>query len=243
MPVETYVHASPVHRINDLAVSERPQERLERLGARALSDTELIAMILRSGSKGHNVLHVASELLRRAGSLPQLVAWSDAEFVSIKGIGRVKALQLVTVVEICRRVLAHSGETYPVLDAPGKVADYMRSHASGLEVEKFWTLCLNRKNRLLRLCEVTSGTASNSLVHPREVFREAIRYGASAVICVHNHPSGETHPSSADIKVTRQLREAAKILSIDLLDHVIVPSTAANADSIGFYSFQESGLL
>jgi len=229
--------------LSDIAVSERPQERLEKLGPAALSDTELLAMLLRSGSKGMNVLAVASKLIADAGSLSGLVAWSDADFQNIKGIGKVKALQLVTVVEICRRVLAQKGDAQPILDAPELVAQFMRPHLVGLEVERFWTLCLNRKNRLIRLCQVTSGTASNSLVHPREVFREAIRHGSTAVICVHNHPSGDPAPSAADIKVTRQLREASQILNIELLDHVIVGNSSRDPKSLGYYSFQESGLI
>ncbi|MEM9159261.1 MAG: UPF0758 domain-containing protein, partial [Verrucomicrobiota bacterium] len=139
-------------RLSELANADLPQERLERLGPKALSDSELLAMIIRSGSKGRNVLSVASDLLKEAGSLARLVNWSDAEFSKIKGIGPIKALQLVTVVEICRRVLANPEDAQPILDEPEKVATFMRSHASGLEVEKFWTLCLNRKNRLTRFC-------------------------------------------------------------------------------------------
>lgn len=234
----------PAHsKLLEIAEAERPQERLERLGAAALSDVELIAMILRSGSKGYNVLQVASTLLSDAGSLSQLINWNDAEFVRIKGIGKVKALQLVVVIEICRRILAAEEESLPVLDDPGRVYNYMRSRTIGLEVEKFWTICLNRKNRLLRVCEATSGTASNSLVHPREVFREAIRFGASSVICVHNHPSGDPAPSAADIKVTRQLKNAAETVGIPVLDHVVVGNTKTDPNAIGWYSFQESGLL
>ena len=166
----------------ELAETERPQERLQRLGASALSETELLAMLLRSGSKGHNVLNIASEIINDAGSLSNLVSWDDSEFRRFKGIGKIKALQLVTVVEICRRVLAANNEANPVLDSPERIFEFMRSRTIGLEVEKFWSLCLDRKNRLIRSCEVTSGTASHSLVHPREVFREAIRHGASAII-------------------------------------------------------------
>mgnify|MGYP005747843379 CR=1 FL=1 len=227
----------------EIAEAERPQERLERLGASALSDVELIAMILRSGSKGHNVLNVAASLLNDAGSLSQLIHWSDGEFVKFKGIGKVKALQLVVVIEICRRILASEEEDLPILDDPKRVFKYMRSLTIGLGVEKFWTLCLNRKNRLLRVCEATSGTASNSLVHPREVFREAIRFGASAVICVHNHPSGDPSPSAADIKVTRQLRDASNVLGIPILDHVIAGSPKTDPSGLGWYSFQDSGML
>lgn len=230
-------------RLADLSVSERPQERLEALGAQSLSDTELLAMILRSGSKGRNVLSVASEILQESGSLNGLLKWTDAEFRAVKGIGHVKALQLITIVEICRRVRERSPVTAPILDSPDLVFDYMRRDAHSLDVEKFWTLCLNRKNRLIKKVEITSGTASNSLVHPREVFREAIRQGASAVICAHNHPSGDPAPSAADIKVTRQLRESAKIVGIDLLDHVVLGNPEHDPRSRGYYSFQESGLL
>ena len=230
-------------KLLELAESERPQERLERLGPGALTDSELLAMILRSGSKGYNVLEVASQLLRQAGSLAGLVSWSDSAFREIRGIGKIKALQLVTVVEICRRVIANPSEAAPVIDDPEKAYRLVQPSAMGLEVEKFWTLCLNRKNRLIRSCEVTSGTASNSLVHPREVFRDAIRYGASAVICVHNHPSGDPSPSAADIAVTRQLREAAQVIGIDLLDHVIAGDAQSDPRGQGYYSFQEAGML
>lgn len=230
-------------RLADISVGERPQERLEAHGAKSLSDTELLAMILRSGSKGRNVLSVASEILQGAGSLNGLLKWSDSEFRSIKGIGKVKALQLITIVEICRRVRERSPATAPILDSPDLVFDFMQREAHGLEVEKFWTLSLNRKNRLIKLSEITSGTASNSLVHPREVYREAIRQGASAIICAHNHPSGDPAPSAADLKVTRQLRDAASVLNIDLLDHVIVGAPEHDPRSIGFYSFQEAGLI
>jgi len=234
-------YATP--RIRDLRQSELPQERLERLGPAALSDTELLAMLVRSGSKGLNALGVASRLLDDAGSLAGLVSWQESQFRSVKGIGKVKALQLVAVVELCRRALAHSSEIEPVFDAPEKVYAHMKAVAMGLEVEKFWTLALNRKNRLLRLCETTSGTASNCLAHPREIFREAIRNGACAIICVHNHPSGDPAPSGADLKITRQLREASKVLAIDLLDHVIVGHPGRDPAGQGYYSFQQAGIL
>lgn len=236
-----YNQLSPT--IKELAVGERPQERLEKHGPKALSDSELLAMILRTGCKGHNVLNVASDLLREAGSLKNLISWNQSQFKQIKSIGHVKALQLVTIVEICRRVLAGSDTEAPILDSPESVFAFMKSHAMGLEVEKFWALSLNRKNRLIKINEITSGTASNSLVHPREVFRDSIQNGASAIICVHNHPSGDPLPSGADIKVTRVLREASKIIGIDLVDHLIVGAEKADPKGIGYYSFQDSGLL
>ncbi|MBA3848412.1 MAG: hypothetical protein C0502_00255 [Opitutus sp.] len=233
----------PPLRVRDLAVSDRPQERLQRLGAGALSDTELLAMLLRSGGKGNNVLAIAQQLVTEAGSLRALVAWSEADFRRLKGIGRVKALQLVAVMEVARRVLADGGETDPLLNRPERVVEHLRPAFTGLQIEKFWVLCLNRKNRLLKQVEVTSGTATSSLAHPREVFREAIRQGAAAVICAHNHPSGDPAPSAADVQLTRQLRDAAQAVDIELVDHVILGRPAADPHGAGFYSFRQGGVL
>jgi DNA repair protein RadC len=233
----------PTPRVQDLAVGERPQERLEKHGPGALSDTELLAMLLRSGPKGFSVVGMSQQLITEAGSLAGLTRWREADFRKIRGIGRIKALQLITVMEIARRVLGTTAESNPVLNRPELIFAHFRPLVTGLAVEKFWVLCLNRKNRLLKQVEITSGTATSSLAHPREVFREAIHHGATAVVCVHNHPSGDPAPSAADVQVTRQLRDAARTLDIDLLDHVIVGQTAADPRGLGYYSFRESGLL
>jgi DNA repair protein RadC len=230
-------------RIRDLAVSERPQERLERLGPTALSDAELLAMLLRSGQKGQNVVAISQRLITEAGSLSALTRWREADFRRIKGIGRVKALQLITVMEIARRVRERPGEAAPLLNRPEAVFELLHATAVGLSVEKFWVLCLNRKNRLIRQVELTSGTATSSLAHPREVFREAVHHGATSVVCAHNHPSGDPAPSAADVQVTRQLRDAARALDIELLDHVIVGQRAADPAGKGYYSFREAGVL
>lgn len=229
--------------LRGMAVAERPQERIEKLGPAALNDAELVAVLLRSGTRGQDVLTLATRLIAQAGSLGGLVGWQGADFRRLKGIGPVKSMQLVAMMELARRVLIQQGSDAPVLGRAELVADYFQAITVGLQVEKFWALCLNRKNRLLRRIEVTSGTATNSLVHPREVFRDAIREGAAALICVHNHPSGDPAPSAADIQVTRQLREAAKVISIDLLDHVIVGRKHADPSGLGYYSFRSAGLL
>ena len=226
-----------------MAVAERPQERLQRLGPSALSDIELLAMLLRSGTRGHDVLSVATQLLTEAGSLAQLITWSQSDFCRLKGIGRVKALQLLTVTEIARRILMQQSGDAPVLDRPGLIASYLAPLTLGLQVEKFWVLCLNRKNRLIKRVEITSGIATASLAHPREVFREAIREAAVAIVCVHNHPSGDPHPSAQDMQMTRQLREAAKVVAIELADHVIVGRQENDPAGTGFYSFRAAGFL
>jgi DNA repair protein RadC len=241
--VETTPVYAQANRLRETAVRERPQERLEKFGAGALSDTELIAMLLRSGTRGQDVLTVASRLVGEAGTLGGLIAWRPSDFQRLKGIGRVKALQLVTVMEIARRVVGQQHGESPLLNRADLVARHLEALAAGLEVEKFWVLCLNRKNRLLKCVEITSGTATAALAHPREVFRAAIRESASAVICAHNHPSGDPAPSAPDVQVTRQLREAAKAVDIELLDHVIVGRATADPQARGYFSFREAGML
>lgn len=238
------VAGSPVsNRLRETARGERPQERLARLGPTALSDTELIAMLLRSGTRGHDVISVASRLMREAGSLTGLVAWREADFQRIHGIGQIKALQLVAVVELARRVLVQQGGETPLLNRPDRMVAYLQPLAQGLQVEKFWVLCVNRKLRLLKRIEISSGTATAALVHPREVFREAVREAATGVICAHNHPSGDPAPSQADFSVTRQLREAARTLDIELVDHLIIGQAAHDPAGLGFYSFRAAGLI
>ena len=243
LPVADPAEYIAPNRLRAMAAGERPQERLERLGPGALSDTELLAMLLRSGTRGHDVMSLATQLLAQAGSLAGLLAWRAPQFRALKGIGQVKALQLLTTMEIARRVLGQQVADAPILNRADLVAAYFQPFSLGLEVEKFWVVCLNRKNRLLKRVEVTSGTATAALAHPREVFREAIREAATAVVCVHNHPSGDPAPSAADLQITRQLREAARAVDIDLLDHVILGRTPADPAGRGFYSFREAGLL
>jgi DNA repair protein RadC len=233
----------PGSRIQIMPAGERPQERLERFGAAALSDTELLAMLLRNGTRGQDVLAVSSRLISEAGSLAGLLAWHEADFRSLRGIGRVKALQLVAAMEVARRAISLPPNESPVLNRADLIAAYVETVASGLEVEKFWVLCLNRRNRLRKRVEVSSGTATAALAHPREVFRSAIREASSAVVCVHNHPSGDPSPSAADIQLTRQLREAASAVDIPLLDHVIIGRRGADPLGRGYYSFREAGLL
>jgi DNA repair protein RadC len=230
-------------RLKSLAVQERPQERLDKYGPEKLSDTELLAMLVRSGTAKLDVMNLSAKLLHQAGSLPGLINWSKGDFMKIEGIGPVKALQLVAVMALARRVIRGEMGDSPLLDSPEAVFDFARTMTQGLEIEKFWTLCLNRKNRLIRDIEITTGTANSSLVHPREVYKEAVRLGASAIIVFHNHPSGDPAPSSADIQVTRRLREAAEIMDIDLLDHMVIGHPDQDPRKIGFYSFKEAGIL
>ena len=229
--------------VRDIACGEQPQQRMESFGAAALSDTELVALILQTGLATREVLDVSSRLIAEAGSLRGIASWQPVDFERLKGIGRAKARQLAALVEIAKRMMKPITDEPVVLNRPELIAEYFRPIIHGLEVEKFWVACLNRKNRLKKLVEVTSGTATSSLAHPREVFRAAIREGAIAVVCVHNHPSGDPAPSAADLQVTRQLRDAARAVDIDLLDHLIVGRASADPTGQGWYSFRASGIL
>ena len=231
------------NRLKLTAVGERPQERLEKFGSQALSDTELLAMLLRSGTRGQDVLTLASRLVAEGGSLAGLITWRANDFQSLKGIGRVKALQLVTVMEIARRVLGQQAGEMPLLNRAELVAAHFHPIVFGLEVEKFWVLCLDRRSRLLSREEITSGIAHGTLAHPREVFRVAIREAASGIVCVHNHPSGDPMPSTADMAITRQLRAAAQTVEIPMIDHIILGRAGADPTGRGYYSFAESGYL
>ena len=231
------------HQTPAIACGEQPQQRFETFGAGALSDTELIAIMLHTGIQGHSVLGLASQLIAQAGSIAGLASWQPEDFRRLKGIGRAKGQQLAALIEIGRRMIRQPATGAPMLNRPELIAAHMASFTRGLEVEKFWVLCLNRKNRLKKLVEVTSGTATSALAHPREVFRSAVQNGATAIACVHNHPSGDPAPSSADVQVTRQLREASRALYIELLDHVILGEAAADPLGLGFYSFRQAGML
>lgn len=220
-----------------------PQARFDHFGTGALSDTELIALILQNGLQPQEVLKLSIQLIAEAGSLRGLMAWQPEDFRKLKGIGYGKARQLTALIEIARRMMQNDDAELAIFSRPELVAEHMRPVAAGLEVEKFWVACLNRKNRLKKLVEISSGTATSSLAHPREVFRAAIQYRATGVVCVHNHPSGDPAPSSADVQLTRQLRDAARTVDIDFVDHVVIGRASADPRGVGFYSFRVSGVI
>lgn len=206
-------------------------ERAETYGAESLSDSDLLHLIVGSA---------AQTLLNEAGSISDLRRWGLARIARVAGVGPQLAGRIVAALAISYRT---QGTQPQILNTPELIYAFFQADAVSLEVEKFWVLCLNRKNALIKRVEVTSGTATASLVHPREVFRQAIIAGAVSIVVVHNHPSGDPSPSSADIQVTRQLREAARTVGIDILDHLIVGQPARDPRAQGFYSFHEAGLI
>jgi len=209
-------------RLKDQPASERPRERLAALGADALSHAELIAILLRTGLKGRNVVQIGQKLLKRYGSLHALAMANVDDLQQEDGIGRDKAVTLVAAFALARQMEQEKLDESPVLDNPETVVSYLRETNRLRENETLQVLLLNVRRRFIRMAAISDGTLDTILVHPREVFRQAIAANAAAIVLVHNHPSGDPTPSEADIKVTRDLIRAGQLLKIDVLDHVII---------------------
>jgi len=209
-------------RIKDMAAQDRPRERLVLEGADSLSNAELIAILLRTGLEGYSAIHIAQQLLAKFGTLDGLARASLEELQQVKGVGRDKAVTLHAAFTLARKMAAEKRAETPLLDTPERIADLLREESRSQEVEQFCVVLLNTRRRLIVLETVSQGTLDTLLVHPREVFKRAIAANASAVVLVHNHPSGDPTPSEADIKVTRDLIRAGQLLKIEVLDHVII---------------------
>ena len=229
-------------RIKDLPNRERPRERLAELGPDALSDAELIAILLRTGLQGKSAVDVGAELVQQFGTLSALAQATLEELQSIKGIGRDKAIALQSAFTLARRMAAEIREAAPVLDTPDSVADFLREECRTYEVEHFYAILVNTRHRLIRKVHLTNGTLDAAIVHPRDVFRHAVAANASAVILVHNHPSGDPTPSKADITVTRDLVRAGQLLKIEVLDHVILGQRTTDR-ARDYFSLKEHGYI
>ena len=209
--------------VHDLPVNERPRERLLKLGSEALSAQEILALILGRGIKGEPVMMASQKLLSRFGSLKGVANASVEELIQTKGIGPAKATQIKAALEFSRRLESEASEKpKPILKSPEDVAAEVRSQLKGKRKEHFLVLCLDTRNRLMDRKLVSVGSLDTSIVHPREVFKEAISSCAASVIFAHNHPSGDPEPSKEDVELTKRLSEAGQILGIDVLDHIIV---------------------
>lgn len=209
-------------RIKDMAEQDRPRERLAAEGAEALSSAELVAILLRTGRQGFSAIDIARQLLAQFQTLDRLSRATVEELRGIKGIGRDKAIALRSAFALAQRMAREIQLEAPVLDTPERVADLLREENRLYDAEQFQVLLLNTRRRLIRVERLARGTLDTVLVHPRDVFKLAIAGNASAVVLVHNHPSGDPTPSEADIRVTRDLIRAGQLLKIEVLDHVIL---------------------
>jgi len=208
--------------IKEMPKGERPRERLQHYGAQALSTVELLAIILRTGVDGENVIRLAERLLTQFDGLPGLARASFAELCQVKGVGPAKATQLKAALELGRRLHMATPEERPVVQSPADVASLIGSEMAFLAQEEFWVLHLDTRHRVTRVQRLYRGSLNQATVRVAEVFREAIRDNAAAIIVAHNHPSGDPTPSAQDIALTRALVQAGRLLDIPLLDHVII---------------------
>ncbi len=215
-------------RIKDLPTNSRPRERLLSNGAETLSDADLLAIIIRTGTKGHSAIKLANELLITFKSLAALAQADLSELRQTKGIGNDKAVTLKSAFTLAKRMARELRPEVPMIDAPEKIADLLRLELRDQSVETCFILLLNSRHGLIRVEQISSGTLDTLFIHPREVFKLAIIHQAAAVAIVHNHPSGDPSPSQADIRVTRDLVRAGKLLRIDLIDHVILGAPSKN---------------
>ncbi len=221
-------------RLHDFDPESRPRERFLQSGPATLTPAELLAIILRTGSQSVNIVDLCHEIIARF-TLEKLVNVTITELQEIKGIGEAKAMQIVAIFELNKR-LHYTQNHNKKFQAAKDIFDYMSSRLPDETKEHLFVLHLNTKNQIIKMEVVSVGTLNAALIHPREVFKSAIKESAHAIILVHNHPSGDVEPSNADKEITKQLKEASKYLQIELLDHVIISKTE-------WFSFRERSLL
>lgn len=208
--------------MKDLAPDDRPREKLLQHGASALGDNELIALIVGSGTRGVDALGVANALLRHGGGLHGLTRVSADALAMVGGIGRARAVQVLAAVELGRRTFRRGPGARPQLRTPHEAAAHLLPAHGAHPVEQFGLVLLDTRHRVLRTKIVASGTLNTTIVHPRDVFREAVLGGAAAVVVFHNHPSGDPTPSQDDIELTRRLRAAGVLMGIEVVDHLVL---------------------
>lgn len=212
----------PLKRIKEWPESERPRERLLGAGSDSLSDAQLLAIILRTGGNSKSAIELAMELINKFGNLNGINDAPIQEMLNIPGLGKAKIAQIKAAFELGKRLMRESSQKSIYFNNARDVYEYYSTKFKGLKKEVFHCALLDTKNRLLKDVKISEGTLTNSLIHPRESFREAIRESANSVIFVHNHPSGDPMPSADDRKVTDILIQTGKIVGIKVLDHIII---------------------
>jgi DNA repair protein RadC len=222
-------------RIQDLPLDERPRERLEKYGAQALSNAELLAIILRVGSQGLSAVSLGQQLLAQYHGLRGLAKASVAEMCQVKGMGSAKAIQIKAALELGRRLMIAAPEERPKITSPADAANLLMLDMGLLDQEHLWVLLLDTKNHVIEVVKIYQGSVNASLIRIGELFREAVRRNCAAIIVAHNHPSGDPTPSPEDVRVTHRMVDAGKLLDIEVLDHLVIGHQK-------FVSLKERGL-
>lgn len=221
-------------KFNEIIQEEKPREKLKKTGVGSLTNSELIAILLRTGNKNESVDELSTRLLKEIGGIKKLNEASLNMLTKIKGVGLSKAATVLVSVELGKRII-NSEEEKVKLNTTTKIFNYYKNEFKGVLQEKFYVLLFDAKMNLIERKELYIGTVDSVSVHPREVYKEAIKESAKAIIVMHNHPSGDTTPSKEDIDVTNRLIETGKIVGIDMLDHIIISSKS-------YYSFYENSI-
>lgn len=216
-------------------IYSKPREKMLSMGQSALSDSELIALIIGVGSKELSAIELGQVIIKKLGGIKKLARTSIDELTKIKGVGLAKACQILAVIELSKRIKNSMLLDEIRLDNPKKIFEYMYDELKNMEQEAFIVLALNTKLKLIKKIIVSIGTVNSTPVHPRDVFREVIRYNASSIILIHNHPSGDTNPSDDDVNLTRRLIKSGEVLGISVSDHIIIGDN--------YYSFAENNLM
>ncbi|RYG74826.1 JAB domain-containing protein [Lentibacillus lipolyticus] len=222
--------------IKDVPKEERPRERLVKYGPGQLANQELLAILIASGTKDESVMVLANRVLMHFEGIHLLKDATMEELTAIKGIGEAKAVLLLAAMELGRRMSQFKQSERYVVRSPEDGADYVMEEMRSLNQEHFVVLFLNTKNQIIHRQTIFIGSLNASIVHPREVFREAVKRSAASIICAHNHPSGDPAPSQEDVHVTRRLAESGKMIGIELLDHLVIGDRK-------FVSLKEKGYL
>ena len=221
--------------LHDLPKEERPRERLKKVGVDNLSLAELLALVIEKGKKGENVLTIAWNLISYFGNLSKIKEASIEELCQVKGIGFATACKLKAAFKLGEKAKIQVS-SYQKIQSPKDVFEILKNDLGEKKTEHFRILSLDSRNQIISIDEISVGTVNANLLHPREVFKTAIQNLSVSIILAHNHPSGDSEPSKADIKITKRIKEAGKIIGIEILDHIIITKT-------NFFSFKEKGLI
>ena len=227
---------STANLVNEMPVQSRPRERLEHYGEKALANHELLAILLRTGTKGNNAVSVAMQILNSFDDLYYLKTASIEELIRIPGIGKTKAIELKAAIELGMRIGSATQIKVGQITSSRQAGELLSAEMKGLQQEHVIVLFLNTKNKIIKKETIFIGGLNSSVAHPREIFKGAVRYSAARLIVSHNHPSGNPDPSEADLSFTRRMVECGELMGIELLDHVIIGET-------GFISLKEYGAI